>query len=55
MDTIKHLSAAVPEKEFTLTTVGENGYDLSFGRFADSQIGLVKTDEVYNFSRVALV
>ena len=55
MGIIKHLSAAVPEEEFTLTTVGENGYDLSFGRFGNSAIGLTKTDDAHNFFRVALV
>jgi len=55
MGIIKHLSAAVPEEEFTLTTVGENGYDLSFGRFGNTTIRLIKTDDVRNFSQVALV
>jgi hypothetical protein len=55
MGIIKHLSAALPEKEFTLTTVGENRCDRSFGRFGNSTIGLVETEDVHNFSRVALV
>jgi len=37
---IKHLSAAAPEKGFTLTLIGAIGCDLSFGRLAESKIGL---------------
>jgi hypothetical protein len=55
MDIIKHLSAAVPEKEFSLTLIDANGRYLSFGRFGNSTIGLTKTDDVHNFYRVALV
>ena len=55
MGIIKHLSAALPEKELTLTTVGENRCDRSFGRFGNSTIGLVETEDVHNFSRVALL
>ena len=55
MGIVKHLAAAAPEQEFTLTLIGENGRDLSFGRFGNSAIGLTKTDDAHNFFRVALV
>ena len=55
MGIIKHLPGAAPEKEFTLIRVGANARDLSFGRFGYSTIGLIKTDDVQNFSRMALV
>jgi len=55
MGIIKHLSAAAREKEFTLTRVGANGRDLSLGQFGNSTIGLIKTDDVQNFSRMALI
>jgi hypothetical protein len=51
----KHLSAAAPEKEFTLILVGANGCDLSFGRLGNVTIRLIKTNNVHNFCRVAMV
>jgi hypothetical protein len=55
MGIIKHLSAAVPEKEFSLTLIGAHGRYLSFGRFGNSTVGLTKTEDVHNFFRVTLI